>query len=558
MQNRAFEERAAFVTALEANIQRARDVKEHYVGKGFVTTGTRSAAPLGVAYAKITHEMYHHYWRYGSTDQEPVTLEKTNLPNPLFAYHTTGSFTLHYGTDPHLGFHLATAFAPLEKDPTITCEASKPSVHAQVVEEARSQFRAWCNAFRSSPPKLPTVRFFAGDAVAFAHALYQLDASGISHSGNIYRDAYHLSPIEFASEYSERSDPPLKFSVIDTSNLIDHLGALNLLSATSPLLKDGLPSILHTETLVKRKKEYKAYIDSLLCGHFATISLLLGLFPVEYWTNALSSSTADDVMFDTALRLMDAGDSGQMRVRLSWKRSGPPPEAMAVNAERRLRMDEVSLASILHDVYRNMFQHENLKSMFKNIDKLKIQESSILYYHRGSFVAFLCLVQSQVIVDWQTVMHHVLGMIDTDTTVVMGPSYAQELCLYLHMLGIYSAEVFTQRDQVKGLIAGDFGGWKNLPKTVCITLKVPRRNLAVLTSPKPTDVGTPIGHCTLRSSLRSSVGRWQNVFSEIRIVFGEISTVGPVHSNEFTVRVAEDDLRWQGNSPLIVSFLTPS
>jgi hypothetical protein len=70
MQHRNLEESAAFLGLLETNIQRARDVKEYYVGTGFVTTGTRSAAPLGAAYAQVTHEMYNHYWRHGNTDRE--------------------------------------------------------------------------------------------------------------------------------------------------------------------------------------------------------------------------------------------------------------------------------------------------------------------------------------------------------------------------------------------------------------------------------------------------------------------------------------------------------
>jgi hypothetical protein len=50
-------------------------------------------------------------------------------------------------------------------------------------------------------------------------------------------------------------------------------------------------------------------------------------------------------------------------------------------------------------------------------------------------------------------MHHVLRIIETDATIVIGPSYAQELYLYLHMLGIYSAEIFTQTSKIKGPIA---------------------------------------------------------------------------------------------------------
>jgi hypothetical protein len=54
------------------------------------------------------------------------------------------------------------------------------------------------------------------------------------------------------------------------------------------------------------------------------------------------------------------------------------------------------------------------------------------------------------------------------------------------------------------------------------------------------------------------VGSWQNIFSGIQTAFGTISTIGKLHTNDFKIQVAEDDLRWQGESPLVVSFKTPS
>ncbi|EOA85591.1 uncharacterized protein SETTUDRAFT_185075 [Exserohilum turcica Et28A] len=58
--------------------------------------------------------------------------------------------------------------------------------------------------------------------------------------------------------------------------------------------------------------------------------------------------------------------------------------------------------------------------------------------------------------------------------------------------------------------------------------------------------------------MSSIVGRWQNIFSGIQLAFGIISTVGEIHSNEYAIQVSEDDLRWQGKFPLVVSFMTPS
>lgn len=98
------------------------------------------------------------------------------------------------------------------------------------------------------------------------------------------------------------------YNVIDTSNLLHRLGALNLLVATSPLLSKELAAILYTDTLVKRENCLKATSDELLCGRFPTISILLGLFPVECWTNATAISTVDKAMFDIVRRMMDGSN----------------------------------------------------------------------------------------------------------------------------------------------------------------------------------------------------------------------------------------------------------
>ncbi|XP_014550608.1 hypothetical protein COCVIDRAFT_20973 [Bipolaris victoriae FI3] len=288
------------------------------------------------------------------------------------------------------------------------------------------------------------------------------------------------------------------------------------------------------------------------------MSLLLDLFPVEYWTNASSSSTADEVTLEQTFRATGSSGRGQMRIKLTWKRHGSLSTANSGMIEPRLRFNEADLAHILHSVYRNMFQHENALSLFKDLDMLKIKRSSTLHYHRGSFAVFLHRLRNRVTVNWHDVMNRILGLIENDSTITMGRNYIQELYLYLHTLNIYSAQIFTQPGHVVTPAGDGIGRWKDLPKTVCITLKVPRNKLSALTGLDSTDVGTPISHCIVQSSSSSIVGRWQNIFSGIQLAFGMISTVGEIHSNEYAIQISEDDLRWQGKSPLVVSFMTPS
>ncbi|KAL6161970.1 hypothetical protein ACJQWK_11982 [Exserohilum turcicum] len=173
------------------------------------------------------------------------------------------------------------------------------------------------------------------------------------------------------------------------------------------------------------------------------MSLLLDLFPVEYWTNASSSSTADDVTLEQVFRATDSSNRRQMRVKLTWKRLTSLPAANLGMTEPRLRFNEADLAHILHNVYQNMFQHENALSLFKDLDMLKIERSSTLHYHRGSFAMFLHRLRNRVAVNWHDLMNRIIGLIENDSTITMGRNYIQELYLYFHTLNVYSAQIFT-------------------------------------------------------------------------------------------------------------------
>ncbi|PVH91321.1 hypothetical protein DM02DRAFT_678148 [Periconia macrospinosa] len=287
------EEEVAFNDILEKNMRRAQALKAHYIGKGQVTTGMRSAAPLNTAFLQL------HISRIstiGTMGVRAMTLIFFREP-----------------TDPLLGFHLATAFAPLSKEHHSISETLSDTSISIVVKTAKLQFREWCDSFRSWSSKTLTIRFFAGDAIAFSYALHQKRVSSTSRLANIYRDIYHLESIKLHDEdLAKRA--PVQFTVIDTSNLIDHLGAVNVLSATSVLLVENTPSSLYTESLVRREINYEAYIQSLLCGDFSTMTLLLDLFPLEYRTNASTSSATDEAMLDAISRLIGPEEKPQMQI----------------------------------------------------------------------------------------------------------------------------------------------------------------------------------------------------------------------------------------------------
>jgi hypothetical protein len=535
---------------LTAKFQKASDVKAYYsgpIGQSFVLTGTRSVAPIGVCAVEDLPQLHQHYWDHGSTNSVSNIPSESRYPNPMFS--TSGTETLHYGTDPLLGFHLATAYIPLIKKSPLRPTNQFPSFF-KAVEAAQIQFRSWAVSFRQRNFKNLVLRFFTGDAVTFAYALQQ---AGIAKTvlANLYRDPYKLEPLTLDSEdYSTTGNAPLSFTVIDTSNLIDHVGAINLLVAVSPLVDNTRSSSVFTESLVKRQESRTAYANSILCGDLPSVSMLLGLLPVEYWTNASATSTADDVMMDFVMESANEERQGQMRVKVTWKRR---------ISETSIKVNERDCAQLLYQVYLNMFQHEDMQHLFSNLNIQTIRNNSVPRYHRGSFALFLRLVRCQVAGDWNKVMEPLLNLIENDSNLLMGRSYIQELYLHLHILNLYSVDTFKRSFiQSRIIPAEGLKAWKNIPAVLCVTLKVPREKLRVLTEIKPTELGTPILHCVIQSSQKSTVGRWQNIFSAIQISFGEISTTGSHNSDAFQVHVIEDQYRWMGSSSIFASFLVPT
>ena len=267
----------------EVAIQR-RNARRGELGQ-VTLTGLRSAAPASVAALGEISDLHEYFWEHGSMEMDTEILSKALYANPML-FSTNTAASLHYGTDPMLGFHLAAAYSPLVQE----SPSNRQSTHTKlqsIVAGARHEFCTWSNSFRRRTSGKLTLRFFTGDALAFCHSLQHRRVTGAVSSAGWYRTPYVMEPLVLdEEEFGPEGSAPASFTVIDTSNLIDHIGALNLLVAASPLLAGDVSASLYTEILVRRGESHQELVDNLLCGHLPTVSLLIGLFPVDYWTNA--------------------------------------------------------------------------------------------------------------------------------------------------------------------------------------------------------------------------------------------------------------------------------
>ncbi|KAI3331261.1 hypothetical protein F4824DRAFT_504290 [Ustulina deusta] len=549
-------------TLADSVLDKAKAKRQNFVNPGRSSinlAGFCSASPAYIGCLQDLDALNQHYWKYGTTELKADIRSASTHPNPAFLTLGDGA-VIHYGLNPLLGFYLA--------------------AREKYTALARAEFREWVASSREQSRKNNVrVRFFIGDAVSFAHTLQHKRATS-EVTAHWYRDRYGVHPLVLdGPDYAHCTQAPVQFDVIDISNLCDYRGLLTLLTATSPLLRDNVSAVLYTEVLAKNHKDYREVLDQVLCGHVPTLSTLLDLFPVEYWTNTSPISIGDEMMLDTLMgglseNQKNSRQGGQMFLRTSWKRALCISSTTTPLTQRiPIRFDPKQLARTLYGVYVYMFLDEDWAHRLSNLDLEAVRKSALVWYQRASFVSFLRLVQTRVTCNWDAVMEGTMDLIESRSNAPMGMKYYQELNVYLHMLGVFSTDVmrdWRKRDEDPILTPflspirpvdgkwGDLRDWKNIPPVVCVTLRIPRKKLAVFTNMDLNKLGTPPVHCQLEGSGRWGMNRWQSILPACQLSFGDISTLGKPCDDSYEISVQEDNAGWGGTSPLIASFFAPT
>lgn len=529
------------------SLKLTKTLNEKAVGSsGMVLTGMRSAAPLSLQSKMELPEAYRQYWEDGMVAPKGG---KVDLPNPMFAGLVSSTEVLHYGTDPVLGFHLATAFAPLTEGSPLKPQGVQDGFRAAAA--AKVQFLEWVSALRDLIRKGSVVRFVVADIFSFCHSL-QHSASSDGDSANWFRRQFDVKPLRLdAGAYGKGKKGPVAFDMIDTSNLTDHFGALNTLVSTVPLLKEKPWATVYTEMLVKKEGSQQKVFDRLLCGNTATLSLLLGVSPVQFWTNSKAESHVDEVLLGLMAKSTQ-GSETQIHSRLSWKRDDQ--FSGQLDGRGSLHIEAKTLSRVLFEVYLDMFEGERLDAAFR---RMNVRSVAYCNFHRGSFAVLLKFVKHRVVTDWQAMCRDLLDKIATDRALGMSSNYLQELCAHLYMLDVVEEPwVLNQASQRPE--AGVLKRWSNIPPVVAVTLVVPRETLLRLyKGSREAEIASP----TLVASLKSGPGassQWHNMYGDVHIAFGNVKTSGSRDSEDLKLSIEPDRLGWEGSAPLVASFYAPA
>ncbi|KXJ90139.1 hypothetical protein Micbo1qcDRAFT_234774 [Microdochium bolleyi] len=267
---------------LAASLKQSRDFRDAEAGenldKEIPLSGLRSAAPVPLASTEIVTQAYRRFWDSGSISSR----SDGRTANPLIAAALSPSPTesrsaskiLSYASNPILGYHLGATFARLAPGSPLYLSGQDKSRNEfeRILEAVKLQFRTWAAALR-----------------------------GLATAGGIKLKFCVEEPLSFfetTESATEASSPATRFDIIDTTSLADEHGFLNVLVAARPLLRPSPVSVVYTEALRRSPggQTYKQNLDRLMCGDAVLNALLLGLSPVEYWTNTSVESCIDDVL----------------------------------------------------------------------------------------------------------------------------------------------------------------------------------------------------------------------------------------------------------------------
>lgn len=479
------------------------------------------------------------------------------VPNPLFTVPLTTSAVLRNATHPLLGFHITAAQAnltgvsPIGMNEILECDAD---VQDSLFSAAVAQFGDWTDAFRDAAPRT-VIRFTTSECFALCYTLrFSLETGKTCaqhYHGKVGFEALALAE----SEYGDGGSAPKQFDVIDASTHFRRLNTLNMLVSAGPLLKDLPSSTLYTRNLHRLSDE--GNIEELLCGHTTTVSMLLGLVSVEYWTNAKARSTASQVLEVWSKKSpAPTAEHTILGFRHSWKQTKHMPGRDSRASDSLLQASIEDLASLVHSCYQNMYAVRGLKQR-PSEEQLKAWGPNQLlasHNHPGTISAFVRSIARRAEVDSTQLFEGFLEKITSDPQlrVCLG-AYTLEVPTF----GLKLAKSWHWLD-LKPKSRPAFSKWATVPPAVAITVVVPTERWKAVTPVMDESDGPRALNAEISGHLRIPDTKAATVYWDTQVSFGTIETESSRDQDNFVVRVQEDQEAWKGSSPMIISYYVPT
>ncbi|KAG8783457.1 hypothetical protein FRC12_019698, partial [Ceratobasidium sp. 428] len=497
---------------------------------------SRSASVVWNEALQPVSEQYGQYWQNGTTATTNKDINKTALLNATFCYSQAYGETfigVPNITFPQ-GFHFAPAFVPIEFDPVGSNVTS-------AMAKAKQQFKAACLALQASrKANALTLRFFVGDALALCKALNLYARSGEPRT-QMFTAPWRAAPVDLTEHATSGPKAPLSFDIIDTSMLARSLGIVNLLLVTQPLLKKRAPSqaVLYMSLVFKEDPPDENLLRRL-CNEIPTMGLLIGLVPRAYVSRFTSQSNTHDLQIEGNTRFNE---------RVAWVDPTGGDKHAYEEPGPTLCVESWNMSKLMSGVYRQMFFWDCSSTLgVSNFTRYQLLLSSSADYDRETIAALWVHAQSRLQIldgNWESAVVGFLAVMDIGEENALSMSSFLETKMQHRLRGLRMRH-HEHRPWENVPRIGVFKTWPDVPRTVCVVLKVPKEKLEPLRRDKE-ELG-PRLICSIKDP--SKAGKL-STYSSLHAVWG---TCVSLNDSGDRYAIEEDLDGFRGQSDLVISF----
>ena len=524
--------------------------KYYQEDEDFSTTLTRSFGVLATASIVIANAHMQRFWESGYTDIDDF--HNTPRSNPLFAYSSAAddTFAVHHELNPLAAYHLSAIFPDLTSNSPFQQSSAKSFHQVQanikrVVKAAKGQFNAWCSAFQQSIKNSGNVvlRFVIADPIAFCFALQQCNPSLYVKLPVLSSSPWSGTALKLNDSGDGANHLPAEYNVIDTSTLIDDVGAIDILVATTPLLEKSPVSSISMDTVRRPWSQETELLARVLCGDVTLMCVLLGIAPLP----CLTGVTTRGLTQDTPTILDFSGERpSPIHNRIIWK----IPASGDLNVD--LKRSEILCNSKELMLFLSRLYLEMLDNHPKARGNGTLSSSQPNNYTINSFVSLLVFLKRRVSVDW----HHVF---DTSMNYAPFPKDCfADLETQLYLAGLYSSIHFKEGVVKFSSILGTNSGVPTFgvlssedpPQVTCVVFTVSRELLRPIY--ENCVKSTEDNSCVLQLRLHYPKMRYK--FSNLLPIFGTLTSAADGRS----CRIEDDKLGWHGSSDLHICAYVPT
>jgi MYND finger len=524
---------------------------------------TRSFGVQGMGASYVSSNYMLQFWKTGIAD---LQTRPNAVCNPLFAYSSADigpKFAVHFSTSPLAVYHLGTALVDLTPDSIFyqgryvnkAHAADQPKVAKntkRVVECAKLQFDAWCNAFQQlvkTSRNSIILRFIVADTISYCYALQNRADEEVGLP--TFSSTWSGTPLYLDGDNNSmfvHNNPPVKYNVIDTaSTFLDRAGGINFLVAAVPLIKQSPESTIHTETIAPRwSEETNIFLNMLGAldakrGDVTIMCNVFGVAPLSY----LTGCTTRGLMQDLPTILDFSGERpSPILHHVVWK-------IPALGDSKILNLMNVVFQP--QDFVKPlMFACTRMFARQPGSTSLADDDRTTLYTVRG-FVTFLAFLKRRIIVtDWNLAMEMFL------TSFGPRPDYGYSLTdlqTQMCLMGVYTP---TQLHFTVDRILNNFANLElssqrhsrgvlslaDPPPSICVVLSVPRTRLRQIYD---TCFKQSVDF-DVRFNVRLHYSAFDDVYSSPIPIFGKLE----VSEDGKSCDVETDKEGWHGSSDLHV------